>query len=293
MDLWQVETNFYFRRADGYLGLTPPLPKSYSEWPITRALYRIKEIPDSTLQMGAFLVNKHVNEVVMPNGGARIWRWNCARGPCVQELRPFTADERRILKSFFSPFDPKPIHVADVTIYRIPLDRLTEYRTISPVELQADLANKQIRTLIVAANRYLNDRLPMERLSLLAAERLDLIPRLWLTNSESLGFAIDSTDIYGLSLGIDRSGDVRVAIRGSLSALGRLQHDYSPYCTRVKIDGPSADANLAEWTLSTLTLDFDRVGLAKAAAYAARQESSAAAKTPEAPEKGAFAGASD
>ncbi len=292
-DLWQARNDFYFNMTGGYLGIDPPVPESYAKWPIVQALYGIRTIPGLARQMAAFLFNKRVTKIIVPDEGAHIWVWNYTNGPGTQRLRPFTRDEDEVISRFFSPFDSAPIHVGGVTIYRVSLDQLTAYAKFRPAELQIEAARSQLEALITAGNGYIERYGSTAGLTLEQTVRLGLLPRLWITGPARSGYPPDPSDMNGLVLGVSDHGWVHVGLSGSRSALEQLRKEYHPYWHAEQLRGSSVEPNLGAWSLSKLTLDFDREGLAKAAAYAAHQEASAAANASEAREKGAFAGVHD
>ncbi len=292
-DLWQALSGFYFNMAGGYLGIDPPVPESYFKWPIVQALYGIRMIPGLDRQMAAFLFNKRIGKVIVPGAGAHVWVWTHTNGPGTQMLRPFKRNEEEVMSKFFSPFDSAPTHIGGVTIYRISLDHLTAYANVTPAELQIEAAQGELETLIIAGNEYIERRGSPAGLNLEQTVRLGLLPELWITGPVQSGYPPDPTNLNGLVLGMNDDGSVRIGLTGSRSALEELREEYQPYWRAWRLRESSFGPNLADWALSTLTLDFDREGLAKAAAYAAHQEASAAANASEAREKGAFAGVHD
>jgi hypothetical protein len=291
-DLWQVSVKYYFKTAGSFLGLTPAVPKGYREWPVVTALYGLHTAPGIERQIAAFLLNKQVNAVIVPDG-AHLWQWTFGDGPASWRLRAFDADEKAAIESFFGWLDPAPLHVAGVTIYRIPLDRLGAYARYTPAELQLDAVREQMRKLITAADSYLASGGDSAKLNLVEAANRGLIPRLWITGPYALALGVSPTFLNGLELRPMKNGSVQIGVMGSRAALATLSRNYAPYSRSAKIFGPLVGLNVADWSRSMLTLDFDREGLAKAAAYAARQEASAAANASEAREKGAFAGVHD
>jgi hypothetical protein len=271
-DLWQAQTNFYFRKAGSYLGITPPVPASYVKWPIVPAFYGLFTLPELDRQVASFLRAKGVTKVIVPTNGAHVLQWVYDDGPASFVNRPFTTDEREVIRKFFSPLDPNPIRVAGVTIYRIAPESLAGYAKFTVDELQLASAKGRVEALVVAANTYLSRNLDPKALDLAEAARLGLIPRLWLAGPLSAGYPPEPGVKNGLMLKPAKGGAITVGLWGSRPALEELRREYGPYCLRSRLGESWPTANVAEWNLWVLTLDFDREGLAKAAAYAKRQE---------------------
>jgi hypothetical protein len=263
-DLWQVATRFYFHTSGSYLGLTPAVPKGYRDWPIVDSLYGLNEMPDLDRNLAAFLLNKHVTKVIVPDG-AHLWQWTFGDGPASWRLRAFDADEKAAIGAFFGWLDPAPLHIDGVTIYRIPLDRLGAYARDTPEQLQLDAARARTRTLVTAANSYLAQGGDIKRLSLVEAANRGLIPRLWITGPLAANFAERRVLRNGLRLEPRPNRLVEIAIFGTRDALERVERDYRPFYRTARLLPPQPSTNLAEWSQSRLELRFDRAGLAAAA----------------------------
>lgn len=292
-DVWQADARHFFRTAGGYLSVSPPVPRGYRDWPAVRAFFGLYEIPDLRRNIAAFLVDKQVSKVLVPDGGAHLMGMFLGDGLPSWRLRAFNADEKAAIEALFGWLDPSPLHVAGVTIYRIPLDRLGAYARYTPAELQLDAVREQMRKLITAAHSYLASGGDSAKLNLVEAANYGLIPRLWITGPYALALGVSPTFLNGLELRPMKSGSVQIGVMGSRAALTTLSRNYAPYSRSAKISGPLIMLNVADWSRLMLTLDFDREGLARAAAYAARQEASEDANASEPREKGAFAGVRD
>ncbi len=269
-DLWQAAADLNFRMAGGYLGITPAVPDGYREWPIVSALYSLAKIPDLDRQLKAFLVNKRVTRIIVPDRGAHVWQWVYGDGPASWRLRPFNADERAAIKAFFDPIDPAPIHVGGVAIYRVPLDRLGAYAHDTPAELQLTAARDRLLTLIGAADEYLAQGRAPDRLSLDQAARLGLLPRLWLTGVVASNYQHRPRMVNGLLMRTNREGRITLGLSASAPALREMTNKYAQYRKNAQILAPGMTLNPAEFTQPILTLDFDRAGLRAAAAADAR-----------------------
>ncbi len=263
-DLWQVTTKFYFRTAGSYLGFTPEVPKGYSEWPIVAALYGLYTMPELDRQTAAFLYNKQVSEVVVPDG-AHLWQWTFGNGPASWRLRAFDADEKAAINALFGWLDPAPLHIGGVTIYRIPLGRLADYARYTPEVLQLDAARARMRTLVTAANAYLAQGGDIAKLNLVEAADRNLIPRLWITGPSAVNFAERTVFRNGLRLQPLPNGLVEIAIFGTRNALQQIDREYRPFYRSARLLPPQPSINVAEWSQSRLEFRFDRAGLRAAA----------------------------
>lgn len=264
-DLWQAQTDFYFRTAGGYLGITPPVPDGYVEWPIVHSLYGLNELPEIRRNVAAFLLNKHVSKVIVADG-AQLWQWTFGDGPATWRLRALDADERAAIEAMFGWLDPAPLHIDGVTIYRIPLDRLGAYAQYTPEQLQLATARERMHTLVTAANSYLAQGGDMANLNLVAAADRGLFPRLWITGPLAVNFAERRVLRNGLRLEPRPDGLVEIAIFGTHDALEQVDRDYQHFDRSSRLLAPQPSTNLAEWSQSRLELRFDRAGLAAAAA---------------------------
>jgi hypothetical protein len=263
-DLWQALADFHFRMAGGYLGITPPVPRGYRDWPIVHSLYGLNGMPEPHRNIGAFLLDKRVTKVVVPDG-AHLWQWTFGDGPASWRLRAFDADEKAAIESFFGWLDPAPLHIGGVTIYRIPLDRLGAYARYAPEDLQLDAARARMRTLVTAANSYLAQGGEIGELSLVEAAKRGLIPRLWITGPLAANFAERTVFRNGLRLQPLPNGLVEIAIFGTRDALQQVDQGYRPFYRSARLLPPQPSINVAEWSQSLLEFRFDRAGLAAAA----------------------------
>jgi hypothetical protein len=92
--LWQAQTRFAFRMAEGYVSVVPP--PEFSRYPILKTLYDGELIPNVDGELRAFLRDKGVGAIVVQNGRKGPW-----------------AD-------LFGSIDPRPRSVGGVTLYRVP-----------------------------------------------------------------------------------------------------------------------------------------------------------------------------
>ncbi len=264
-DVWQADARHFFRTAGGYLSLSPPVPEGYREWPAVPAIFGLYEIPDLRRNIAAFLVDKHVSKVIVADGGAHVLQTTFGDGPPIWRLRAFNPDEKAAIAAFFGWIDPGPLHVGGVTIYRIPLDRLSSYAQLAPQDLQLETERTLVRTLVTAANSYLAQGGDIANLNLVSAADRDLIPRPWLTNPTADGYLQQLNSRNGLTLKQTDDGLIEIRITGTAGALKQIAAEYQAVAVSTRILPPETAMNVADWVLPVLQMRFDRAGLAKAA----------------------------
>jgi hypothetical protein len=92
--LWQAQTGFSFRLAEGYVSVVPP--PEFSRYSILKTLYDGDLIPNADGELRAFLRDKGVGAIVVQNGREGPWA------------------------ELFGSIDPQPRSVGGVTLYRVP-----------------------------------------------------------------------------------------------------------------------------------------------------------------------------
>jgi hypothetical protein len=264
-NLWQARAALQFRMAGGFMGLAPPVPDSYREWPVVASLYGLTTMPNSFTQMAAFLMNKGVTKIIVPDGGAPRWGYTFGDGPVSFRLRPFNPRETAAIAALFAPFDPAPERIGGVTIYSVHRARLGAYANLSPQRLQIDAASAQMRTLIAAAESYFAQGQDPNELSIDAAARLNLVPHLWLFHPDEkdphAAWPLDN----GLLMRADNAGRVTLGVRAPAAALAALGLEYAAFSTSARITDRWPSLNWGKLDQPVLLLDFNRKGLRAAA----------------------------
>jgi hypothetical protein len=92
--LWQAQTHFAFRMAEGYVSVVPP--PEFSRYPILKTLYDGELIPNADAELRRFLRDKGVGAIVVQDGRKGPW-----------------AD-------LFGSIDPRPRAVGGVILYQVP-----------------------------------------------------------------------------------------------------------------------------------------------------------------------------
>ncbi len=264
-DLWQAQAAFQFRMAGGFMGLAPPLPDSYREWPIVASLYGLTTMPSAYMQTAAFLMNKGVTKIIVPDGGAHRWGYIIKDGAASYRLRPFNPRETAAIAALFTPFDSAPERIGGVTIYRVPRERLGAYANLKPAALQFAAAQAQMRTLADAADSYLAQGRDPAGLTIGAAARLNLVPRLWLFHpddkDDNAGWPLDN----GMLMRADNAGRVTLGVRAPAAALTALRLEYAGFSTSARTTNRWPSLNWGKLDQPVLLLDFDRERLHGAA----------------------------
>ncbi|HEX2089478.1 MAG TPA: hypothetical protein VHI54_06040, partial [Actinomycetota bacterium] len=104
--LWQVQADFWFRMAGGYVTVVPP--NEFSAWPIVRTFYTGALVPDAGRQLRTFLGAHDVRHVLVAEGAGGLW------------------------DALFRTIDDQPRSVGGVTIYRVPDAVLERYGGATP-----------------------------------------------------------------------------------------------------------------------------------------------------------------
>jgi hypothetical protein len=207
--LWQAQTDMYFRMAGGYMN--PPPPESWC-WPILHSLYSGNRPSDFDERLRMFLEAHGVKAIVVAGQDRRYWR------------------------AILSGLRVVPIEVDDVSVYRVP-SALAESNAqefaggndMLRLERRSEFA--RYAALIVAADRYMTDGLPMSKLTPAEAERLNLlsVKQSGPPVMEGPGAASNWQD--GMWLGAWRGNRIGVGIVGCRAVLEPVIDDFAPYAS--------------------------------------------------------------
>jgi hypothetical protein len=271
-DLWQSRSEMYFRMAGGYVGLSPAIPAQYQPWPIVYALYNLAEIPDLRAQVNAFLVQKQVTTVIVAETGSHLWEPLFDAGPLSFRQRPFTADERAAIRAMFAALDPSPLEIDGVTLYRIPLARLSPYAQIDPRDLERCAAQARLNALIIAADDYQRSYRPLGDLNPLSAARLGLLPKMWLIGPNAESDLRSYAIVNGLVLTAVGGDRIALGLRGTPGVLKEMARTYGSNASSQAILPPMLAFSAAEQTQSLLLMTYSREQLSRASAVARTQQ---------------------
>ncbi|HEX8100332.1 MAG TPA: hypothetical protein VF660_09060 [Actinomycetota bacterium] len=104
--LWQVQSDFAFRMAGGYVTVVPP--KAFSAWPIVKTLYTGEVVPRADDELRAFVGAHNVSALIVAAETETVW------------------------DGLFRTIDPRPSSAGGVRVYRVPARVLERYRNASP-----------------------------------------------------------------------------------------------------------------------------------------------------------------
>jgi hypothetical protein len=231
--LWQAESRMYFRMAGGYTGITP---REFERWPIVGAFSSTTYIPHAAIQLRAFMAAHDADAVII--------------------------DDRHLAQwvSLLSTLDSSPVRVGGVSLYRVALHDLAQYRGLNELELERRNNDARFTTLVAAAQKYLDQGRDPAALTPMHAQELGLLPQNWVNDP-------DVRTRNGLYLGPWNRGQIAVGVVGSYDALQPLiakyrdgaRHIFFPYPKELG-DPPKADTFMRQ-----LVIVFDRPALAHAA----------------------------
>ena len=118
--LWQVQADFWFRMAGGYVTVIPP--REFSAWPIVHTLYTGELVPNAERHLREFLGAHSVRLVLVAQGAGELW------------------------DGLLQSIDPRPRYVGGVAIYRVPDDVLRRTRA-SSFRFSTQAARQRISTI--------------------------------------------------------------------------------------------------------------------------------------------------
>jgi hypothetical protein len=282
--VWQAVTGMYFRMAGGDISLVSYVPQELQHWKIIFSFHDLGQIPDEDDQLKAFLVQNDIRAIVVVEG-KHFWR--PIDSPMSYRRTAYHHYEKERLRSLLSVLHVAPIEVGGVSIYKVPLNELTPYRSLDPTSLEERADIIQLNTLIVAAASYFDRGLtidpsyPERSLNLDRLTRMGLLPRAWFSE---VGWTHDSPFWpalieNGICLDAFRDGRVAVGVLGSKEGLARLSRKYKPNATDVALMPPrdiGTNADNSRWLLVVL---YDRQALSHAAQLAKTELGESAKQT--------------
>ena len=264
--LWQLQSDWYFRMAGGYAS-NPPL--EFRQWPIVRAFYRIGTLalPGADDQLKAFLATHRATAVVIDDREAAIW------SPLMATL------------------DAAPIQAGGMTIYRVPRANLVPWRNATALMMETRLVRACFAALVLSAESYLHDGGSPAALTPAEVYRLGLMPAGWIVVPKKTeppwdkgGMNLphhsdDPRQFDDLWLGSDERGRIQVGVAGWYPALRAVFNEYRADALGATPPALGEPARGGEDDLrGLLVVTFDAEGLARAAARARSESSSAPLK---------------
>jgi hypothetical protein len=263
--LWQLESGWYFRMAGGYAG-NPPL--EFRQWPIVRAFYRVGmvELPAAGDQLKAFLAVHRATAILVDDREAEIWR------PLMATL------------------GVAPVQAGGMTIYRVAPAELAPWQNSTALEMETRLDQARFGALVLAADSYLRaGRLPAA-LTPAEAYEMGLMPDGWISVPKKIeppwvegGLNLprrpnDPHLFDDLWLRGDEQSRIEIGVAGWYPALRTVLNQYRSdavgFVPRDLGDPPHGSEDDLR---GRLVMIFNAEGLARAAARARAEGSSAAA----------------
>ena len=247
--MWQAQTHMYFAMAEGILPY--PEPSAFLRWPIFASLTQRAFVPDAAEQFRGFIAAHDVETIVVTDKVLSTWR------------------------TLLSTIDSQPIKVDDVWLYRVRRQALPGVEA-TWLRLRTSFDTKRLVTLVTGADKYLSEGGNLDSLSVLSAEKLNLIPEDLLVGPPILeipGLPIESnpkTDPHlmdGLWLGKTPDGLVSVGAEVWYSAVAPMVKQlhgvasgiYYPYPDKLAAGVPRTEEPDG-WLMMT----FNREQLARA-----------------------------
>ena len=261
----RLESGWYFRMAGGNVG---PPPLEFRQWPIVRVFYRVATValPAAGDQLKAFLATHRATAVLVDDREAEIWR------PLMATL------------------GATPIEAGGMTIYRATAAELAPWRDSTALAMETRLAKARFAALVLAAENYLHDGHPPAALTPAGVQKSGLMPAGWIVVPKKAeppwdqgGMNLprhpsDPHQLNDLWLAVDEQGRIEVGVTGWYPALRAVLSEYRADALGFVPRDLNEPARGGEDDLrGRLVMTFSADGLARAAARARSEASSAAA----------------
>jgi hypothetical protein len=264
-ELWLANSHLYFRLAGGYVTLAP-LPAEFAHYAIADSFYNLALIPHTGEALKAFLVQKQVSKIIIADDGNPVWRYVFKQGPTTLERARLQPDERLAIANIFDALGEKPIHAGGVSIYNVPLSRLSTYLNCDPRKVERAIAAERLDALINAANIYFARGLSASELNPVEAQRLRLLPPLWASGTSI--YDPTAAGQNGMVLTSLSDKQVLVGVLSSREVVENLADEYRLSVNNVEVSPPviltSSVADLEKWSV---LMAIDRDQLARVALH--------------------------
>jgi hypothetical protein len=269
--LWQAATDMYFRTAGGW-GFEPPVPEEHSDWPIMAGLYNIAGVPDAADQLKAYLANHDVGAVILgPRTQYLVLRLGSMRTATIWLRWPTIDRERAATNKLLASLGTPPLEVGGIVLYQLAPKTLAPYRQLTALEMQRRAARARFDALLLGAQRYLSQGHNPAALTPQAVESLGLAPLDWFGGEPFPKFGGNPVFNTDSILTVSGSNAIEVGIIGRYPALKPIVDRYSAQSSAIYFPYPSrltpSAASLTNEP-GMMVMEFDRTGLARAAAVA-------------------------
>jgi hypothetical protein len=271
--LWQAVTDMYFRMAEGYVTFAPPVPREQSGWPIIESLYQLRGVPAAGDQFKAYVESHDVGAVIV--GPRRHYRVGSIDGQPTAATwmrAPTLATEREATAAMLGSLDLPAIAAGDVTIYPLTPRALAQGHADTALAMEQRAQQTRFEAMVLGAERYLDGGGGLASLSVERAQRLGLLPRGWFGGT--LAGSRDTNPVFHSVVLLSPAGaeGIAVGLADSYPALEPTIRRYGPLSSRIYFPYPAPmTAGSTPRGPAMLVMVFDRAGLARAAAPAARQ----------------------
>jgi len=270
-EIWQATSGLNFRMAGGYVGQAPFIPAQFERYlPLIHDFYSQADFPLSSELLKAFLVQNQVGAIIVADASPHLWTASSNPGATFPELVNFDQDEKDAVGALLGTLGVALIRIGGVSLYRVPLDKLSAYKNVDLNELETRIATSQMDTLTIAAEKYLSSGRPPSALNLLELQRLGLLPPDWLVLDANGGTHND------LVLAVMGNGNVLVGVIGSREVIQGLPGKYRPSAKEVEIAPLASIAVFGESVGWILLVQYDRAQLARVAAMVGQREAAEA-----------------
>jgi len=270
--LWQASTDMYFNLAGGYVSYVPLMPYEYTQWPITVGLYNIAGVPDLAEQLKAFLASHSVSAIIVGDQRYQLTKFDGGPTLDVPVRVPTGPRERGEIEQLVGALGIAPLEIGGVRLYRIPPQMLAPYRQLTAIEMQQRAARARFEALLLAARRYVDQGRDPAKLTPQAVQALGLVPLDWFGGKPFPKYSGNPAFNTDSILAVSKGDAIKVGIAGSYAALKPIIDRYSAQASAIYFPYPSrltpSPASLTDDT-AMLVMEFDRAGLAHAAAVAA------------------------
>ena len=245
--MWQAQTDMYFRMAGAWTG---PPPAEFERWPAMVAMFNGTYLPESELQLKAFLAAHDVTAVLVDTR---------ARDSA-------DARQREEYRTVLAALGPAPVENGGMLIYRFTPASLAPWRGLNPVDLEQRTDEARFAAVLGAVQRYLRSGGEPALLTTAKLEQMGLIRGDWVGGPN---IRISN----GLWAHSNRDGTFDIGTFGSRAALAALIAKYRRQALRINnIAITTSESVAGEAELALMVMTFDSKGLERAAALAYADE---------------------
>ena len=269
--LWQAESNLRFNMVQGWTGF-PGTPPQFENWPMVTSMLWGAELPDSSVQLKAFLANYNITAIIVAEDCSCVWELERGNvGPQWWRRAAVSNHDRQLWRGWFSTLGVAPIQVGGVLLYRVPLPQLAPYKRLTAIQMQSADAEQRFDTLLKAAAQYVKDGYDLAELTPLHAAQLKLLPADWISDHFTVRQPEKQPLLNRMLLTkSDKGNEIAVGVIASSEALHPVIRKYGPEATTIQYFSTDLPARLLKKPDNAvpilLVLTFNRAILARLAA---------------------------